>query len=367
MFLPLLPRLVSAEKYIVVSESPLLNFQHKYQPRYSRESVSIGQMTFHFVESERDLIHFYSNADASSPGVVHVEIDSQVSMGSSLYNLQKNPVWHLDRVDQRDSKLNGKYFSHVSGGSTVRNYILDTGIDIRHPEFEGRAKWGANFADDQGPDGCLESHGTHVAGIIGSKTYGVAKKTNLISVKVLDCSGSGSTSGVIRGIEYAVNDANGPNNAKVINLSLGGGFSVALNRAVKEATKVGIFVVAAAGNENADACGSSPASEPSVITVGAFERGDRISWFSNFGRCVDLFAPGSAIKSTVPGGETEVFDGTSQASPIVAGIVSLILSSSKRAFTPCEMKEFLSAASTQNRLSGNLYGSPNKIIFSLAM
>jgi serine protease len=330
-------------------------------------------MTFHFVESERNLIHFYSSPGVSSPGVVHVEIDSEVSMGtgSSLYNLQKNPTWHLDRVDQRDSKLNGKYFSHVSGGSVVRNYILDTGIDIRHPEFEGRARWGANFADDQGPDGCLESHGTHVAGIIGSKTYGVAKKTNLISVKVLDCSGSGSTSGVIRGIEYAVNDSTGHtndhNNAKVINLSLGGGLSVALNRAVKEATKAGIFVVAAAGNENADACGSSPASEPSVITVGAFERGDRISWFSNFGRCVDLFAPGSEIKSTVPGGGAEVLDGTSQASPIVAGIVSLVLSSSKKAFTPCEMKEFLSAASTQNRLSGNLYGSPNKIIFSLAM
>jgi serine protease len=346
-----------AKRYIITTKTPVLIVQEK---QIIENSIKIGDITFHFVDSPEPPFYMYGNAD-----VIHIEEDSIISK-NSLYNLQENPDWHLDRVDQRSARLNGKYFSHTSGGKGVLNYVVDTGIDVKHPEFEGRATWGGNFADSEGPDGCMDSHGTHVAGIIGSKTFGVAKDTALISVKVLDCKGSGRTSNVLRGIDYIVKDK--LKGFKVINLSLGGGVSIALNRAVKEATNKNIFVLAAAGNENSDACNTSPASEPSAITVGAFEKGDKISYFSNWGKCVDIFSPGSRIKSTVPRGGTETFDGTSQATPIVAGIVSLILSSSVRTkpITPEEMKQFLSKTSTKDILSGNLRGSPDQIVFSLS-
>lgn len=355
--LSLLLPFISAKKYIVTSKSPLLNVQALQSPG---DTIKIGDVVFHFIESTEPPFYLYSNED-----VIHIEEDTEITT-DSLYNLQENPVWNLDRVDQRSNRLNKKYFSHTSGGKGVNNYVLDTGIDVKHPDFEGRAVWGGNFADKEGPDGCMDSHGTHVAGVIGSNTFGIAKKTSLVSVKVLDCKGSGKTSNVIRGVEYAVKDR--LSGFKVINLSLGGPVSVALNRAIKEASNSNVFVLAAAGNENSDACDTSPASESSAITVGAFEKGDRISYFSNWGKCVDIFAPGSRIQSTVPGGGSETFDGTSQATPLVAGIVSLILSSSVKTeiITPGEMKEFLSKASTKDLLSGNLKGSPNKIVFSLS-
>lgn len=354
---------VLCDRYIVTSRKPLLNAQQGYGAE--RDGFSIGDTYFQFIESDEPPFHLYAHED-----VLDIERDTEISMTdlypSALYDLQNNPAWNLDRADQRSPVLNRKYFSHKSGGRGVDNYVLDTGVDIRHPDFGGRATWGANFADGEGSNGCMDAHGTHVAGTIGSSTYGIAKKTNLISVKVLDCQGSGRVSSVIRGVEYAYK--NPGSNRKVINMSLGGPVNVALNRAVAEASKAGIIVVAAAGNENSDACLTSPASETSAISVGATDVNDRITYFSNWGTCVDVFAPGSRIKSLVPNGGTETFDGTSQAAPLVAGIVSLILSSSTRTkpLSSQEIKDFISRASTKDAVSGNIRGSPNNLAFSLS-
>lgn len=350
---------ISTEKYIITSSRPLLNIQYDFPVSYETTSV-IGDSYFHFIEAEEPPFYFFNY-----PDVIHVELDHNVST-KALYDLQRNPEWNLDRVDQRSVKLNKKYYSQKSGGKGVDNYVLDTGIDISHPEFQGRAIWGANYADNEGPTGCMDAHGTHVAGTIASKTYGVAKKTTVISVKVLDCFGSGSTSGVIKGIEYVYSSSRG--NRKVINMSLGGPKNLALNKAIEESVKAGIVVVSAAGNENADACDTSPASENTAITVGASNIQDQITYFSNWGKCVTIFAPGSRIKSTIPGNGTDVFDGTSQATPLVAGVISLILSSSPRTkpLSPLEIKDFLSKTSTKDVLSGNLRGSPNELVFSLS-
>lgn len=337
--------------FIVVTEKPKLIVQgNQGQGTYESTGVGIGDLNFHFVDTV-----------PVDGDFLHVEEDAVFKI--SDYLVQKTPVWNLDRIDQRNSELDSKYYYHNSSGSEVFNYILDTGIDINHTEFEGRALWGANFADNEGADGCMHPHGTHVAGTIGSKSYGVAKKTNLISVKVLDCEGSGSTSGVLKGISFVMKHKV-QGKGKVINMSLGGPLSVALNKAVQQATQAGIFVVTAAGNENSNACNTSPASEKSAITVGAFEEGDRISYFSNWGKCVDVFAPGSNILSTVPDGKTDIYDGTSSASPHVAGVVSLILSTYGEV-SPGHMKKMLTYGSTKDGLKGNLRGSPNNALFSL--
>lgn len=356
---------ICSERYIVTTTKPILNIQNNFPDTVNRydDTVVIGDLYFHFIETEESPFLLYSLEE-----VLSIEKDEVITL-NALYDIQNNPWWNLDRVDQRSSVLNNKYYSQKSAGKNVENYVLDTGVDIKHPEFEGRALWGGNFADNEGPDGCMDAHGTHVAGTIGSKTYGVAKRTTIISVKVLNCNGSGSTSSVIRGVEYAVN--RNSDKRKVINMSLGGPKNLALNRAVSEASKLGVVVVAAAGNENSDACNTSPASETNIITVGAITNilsSDKITYFSNWGNCVDIFAPGARIKSTVPGNSTDIFDGTSQATPLVAGIVSLILSSSPRTkpLTPLEVKEFLEKTSTKDVIEGNLRGSPNRIVFSLS-
>lgn len=180
----------------------------------------------------------------------------------------------------------------------------DTGIYTSHPDFGGRASFGANFADNSNTDG--NGHGTHVAGTTGSNTYGVAKKTNLIAVKVLGSDGSGTNSGVISGINWAANDvrSKGRSGKAVANMSLGGSFSQATNNAVAAATSAGLFMAVAAGNDGADASGSSPASEPSACTVGAIDNTKTEASFSNYGSIVDIFAPGVNVLSTWNDGRT---------------------------------------------------------------
>lgn len=186
----------------------------------------------------------------------------------------------------------------------------------------------ANSSQADNSDADAQGHGTHCAGTIGSKTYGVAKKTNLFAVKVLDDQGSGTNSGIIKGMEWVIDDApsrDGCKGGAVVNMSLGGGFSQAINDAAAAITDAGIFLAVAAGNEASNAANSSPASEPKACTVGASGEGDSIADFSNFGKLVDVFAPGVGIESTVPGGKTELLDGTSMASPHVAGIAAYFL------------------------------------------
>lgn len=279
------------------------------------------------------------------------------------YYLQTNPVWNLDRIDQRPSNLDNKYFYSVTKGSNVNVYVIDTGIDITHPEFGGRAVWGTNTVDNNNVD--CNDHGTHVSGTIGSNTYGVAKGANLIAVKALDCNGSGTYSGILAGMEWVVNQANKTGKPSVVNMSLGGGQSSAINQAVAQMTAAGVHVVVAAGNENQNACNTSPASEPSAITVAALDQGGPLAYFSNWGTCVNIIAPGTNILSTFPGGKTAVLQGTSMASPHVAGAVANFLGDFPNT-SPAAMQKGITSGCTQGVVTGNLNSTPNCLLYTIA-
>merc|ERR1711937_995785 len=264
---------------------------------------------------------------ATDPSVAYIE---QVSIVRAI---QQSPAtWGIDRVDQRDLPLSNTYGPRADG-SGVTAYVIDTGVQISHDEFkdgngQSRATWGINTSGDNDDRDC-HGHGTHVAGTVGGSVYGVAKNVAIVAVKVLTCSGSGSTSGVIAGVEWAMNHAasNGISNKAVANMSLGGGFSQSLNTAVKNPHEDGVLTAVAAGNDNGDACTKSPASEPAVITVGSTTNSDARSSFSNYGTCLDIFAPGSGITAAWIGSDTatNTISGTSMASPHVCGGVALLL------------------------------------------
>lgn len=257
----------------------------------------------------------------NNPDVAFIEQDAQITIQAT----QDDAPWGLARLSNKEPGSTTYTYDDSAGEGTCA-YIVDTGIDAEHEEFEGRAQFVENFTQD--PDGDGQGHGTHCAGTIGSKTYGVAKKTTLFGVKVLDDSGSGTNADVIAGMEFVVGDA--PERAEcekgtVVNMSLGGTFSQAVNDAAAAIVDAGIFLAVAAGNEASDAQNSSPASEPKACTVGASDDADQIAEFSNFGSVVDVFGPGVDILSTVPGGSSEELSGTSMASPHVAGLAAYFI------------------------------------------
>jgi len=272
-------------------------------------------------------------------------------------------TWGLDRIDQRDLGLDNS-FTPSGDGEDVVAYIIDTGINVDHVEFGDRATWGTNTVDNDDTDG--NGHGTHVAGTVGGEIYGVAKKVELVAVKVLSSSGSGSTAGVVNGINWAKTNA-----ASVIaqgkkataNLSLGGGSSTAMDQAVKSLHESGVVTVVAAGNSNQDACNSSPAREPAVITVASSTRTDARSSFSNYGDCVDIFAPGSEITAAWIGSNTatNTISGTSMASPHVCGGAALLLGSGN--FSYEQVTEMLMSSASENKISNPGSGSPNKLLY----
>jgi subtilisin family serine protease len=241
----------------------------------------------------------------------------------------------------------------------VDAYIIDTGCDHTHPEFEGRVTQGQFFAGGSAID--ENGHGTHVTGTILGKTVGVAKKARGICVRVLDKFGSGSTSGVIAGVAWAAQRAKQSGRKSIANLSLGGGASIVMDRAVAAAVSTGLNFAVAAGNENQNACRVSPAREPSAITVGASQYNDRRAFFSNYGSCVDVFAPGASINSTWLRKGYAVLDGTSMASPHVAGVSALYLAEGA---APQELPSAIARGATPNVLTGINIGSPNLIAHS---
>ncbi|KAI8923805.1 peptidase S8/S53 domain-containing protein [Entophlyctis helioformis] len=261
------------------------------------------------------------------------------------------PTWGLDRMSHRARGYFGRYSYIEQAGVNVDVYVVDTGIFIGHPNFGGRASFGASFTGDGNSD--VHGHGTHVAGTIGSTTYGVAKRVNLIAVKVLGNSGSGSTSGVIAGIDWVTRrDATTPRRS-VVNMSLGGGgTSTAMNAAIETAGRRGIAFAVAAGNENANACGGSPANSPWVMTAGAMDSTDRRASFSNFGGCLNIFAPG---------GGTRTLSGTSMASPHVAGQLAILLSVFPSA-SVLSLYRYMEQTSTQNVLTLLKSGDPNRLL-----
>ncbi|MBZ9750855.1 S8 family peptidase [Deinococcus sp. HMF7604] len=292
----------------------------------------------------------------ADPRVKYVEQDGVVKMSAT----QTGATWGIDRIDQRDLPLDGNY-TYNSTASGVKAYIIDTGINTAHTNFGGRATWGTNTTGDGNNSDC-QGHGTHVAGTVGSSTYGVAKGVSLVAVKVLNCQGSGSNSGVIAGINWAV--TNKGSATAVANMSLGGGASQATDDAVNNAASKNLIMAVAAGNENQNACNVSPARAASAITVGSTTRTDARSSFSNFGTCVDIFAPGSDITSTwnTSNTATNTISGTSMATPHVAGAVALLIAAGNT--TNSAVTSALINASTPNKVTGAGTGSPNRLLFT---
>jgi subtilisin family serine protease len=273
---------------------------------------------------------------------------------------QTNPPWGLDRIDERDRPLSGTYTYNWTG-SGVRAYIIDTGIRTAHTQFGGRA---SNVFDAFGGNGQdCHGHGTHVAGTVGGSTYGVAKSALLRGVRVLDCTGSGSTSGVIAGVDWVRQNHIAP---AVANMSLGGGASSSLDTAVNNLSNAGVAIAVAAGNENQNACNVSPARAANAITTGSTTSSDARSSFSNFGTCVDIFAPGSGILSAwfSSNTATATLSGTSMASPHVAGVAALYKQANPSASATTIRNAIVNNASL-NKITNVGTGSPNRLLYSL--
>lgn len=295
----------------------------------------------------------------NDPRVDYIEQDRTISLDTT----QNSAPWGLDRIDQADRPIDLQY-TYNQTGAGVTAFIIDTGIRPDHTEFTGRMLGGfTTVADGRGTNDC-NGHGTHVAGTVGGKTYGVAKGVKFVPVRVLNCEGAGTTSGVIAGVDWVANSTARP---AVANLSLGGSYSAALNAAIANAVARGVTMVVAAGNENVDACTKSPASEPRAITVGATTNTDARASFSNFGRCVDIFAPGTGITSAWYTGTsaTNVLNGTSMASPHVAGVAALALQANPAA-SPLAITDSVLSNATLNRLTSLGLDSPNRLLYAFA-
>ncbi|HEY5933428.1 MAG TPA: S8 family serine peptidase [Kofleriaceae bacterium] len=300
-----------------------------------------------------------AGALADEPGVLYVEEDTPVYASA----VQANPTYGLDRIDQASLPLDGMYnYASTGAGTTV--FVIDTGINTTHVEFTGRLNLDlarTAIDDGNGIEDC-NGHGTHVAGTVGGTVFGVAKQTTIVPIRVLDCAGSGSSSGVIAGMDYVA----GAHPARsVVNMSLGGAAADAKDAAVRNLVAKGVTVVVAAGNETADACGGSPSREPMAITVASSTASDARSSFSNFGTCVDLFAPGSSITSAWIDADNAVntISGTSMASPHVAGAAALYLALNPNA-TPAQVTSALLGSTVQNKIS-DVQGSPNRLLQTL--
>jgi subtilisin family serine protease len=323
--------------------------------------TSSGRVTRVYAHALNGFAAEMSEAEAialsKDPDVRFVEEDALMEAVAT----QNNPPWGLDRIDQRDRPLSASY-TYTSTGAGVNAYIVDTGILRTHAQFGGRAFVGFDAIGDGRDSNDCNGHGTHVAGTVGGSTYGVAKSVRLYAVRVLNCSGSGTTAGVIAGVDWVTRNHIKP---AVANMSLGGGVSASLDTAVRNSIAAGVTYAIAAGNSNVNASNSSPARVSEAITVGATTNTDARSSFSNYGSVVDIFAPGSAILSSwyTSTTATATLSGTSMAAPHVAGVAARYLQTNTTA-SPATVRNAIVNGASLNKLTGLPSGTANRLLFA---
>ncbi|MFF5718800.1 S8 family peptidase [Streptomyces buecherae] len=292
----------------------------------------------------------------ANPAVRAIEENQKATVSGT----QNGATWGLDRIDQRNRPLDSTYTWNRDGAG-VTAYIIDTGLDSRHADFGGRAQNVYNSVGGSGED--CHGHGTHVGGTVGGNAYGVAKGVALRGVKVLGCDGSGSFAGIIAGFDWVRANAAKP---AVANASLGGGYSAAVNTAAANLANSGVHLSVAAGNDNRDACNYSPASAASVLTVAASDSSDRKASFSNYGRCVETYAPGVSITSARMGGGSTSMNGTSMASPHAAGVAALYKANNGDA-SSATINSWVTSNATPDVITGNVSGTPNRLLFKAGL
>ncbi|MCI4043420.1 S8 family peptidase [Streptomyces sp. TRM75563] len=299
------------------------------------------------------------------PGVLAVEENAVVAVEAPRAGgLFRAPAagWGTDRIDQRALPLDDT-FTTTATGKGVKAYVVDTGIDAAHSEFGGRVVNGFDaVGDGRGGMDC-NGHGTHVAGTVGGAASGVAQDASLVNVRVLNCEGRGTWAGILAGFDWVAKDAARSATPAVLNASLGGARSSAVDAAVESVADAGVLPVVAAGNDDRDACDVSPAAADGVVTVGASDRQDRETSFSNWGSCLELYAPGADIVSARLGGGTVSLNGTSMASPHVAGIAALYKQENPSA-SPAAVARWLTNTATPDALSGLGQGSPDRLLYT---
>ncbi|MGW4404806.1 S8 family peptidase [Nonomuraea sp. NPDC004702] len=296
---------------------------------------------------------------AADPAVAYVEQDRTISIEATQ---SPTPSWGLDRIDQRALPLDNSY-TYGNNGAGVKAYIIDTGINFTHQDFGGRAISGINILDRAKDATDCHGHGSHVAGTVGGSSYGVAKGVTLVGVRVIGCNGAGAYGDVIAGVDWVAADHAAGQKA-VANVSLGGPFSQALNDAITGAIDDGVVFAVAAVNAHADSCEFSPAGTPAAITVGATTNADARASYSNYGPCVDVFAPGSDITSAWIGSNTatNTISGTSMATPHVTGAAALVLAANP-GFTPQQVRDKLVVnTAVYNAVTDPGAGSPNRLL-----
>ncbi len=344
-------------RYVVVLEpgadmTSVAGTARSLKSAHVRQTYHHGLKGFALDASDGD-----AQALARDSRVKFVEEDSTVSAAAT--------PWGLDRIDQRFLPLNDTYVSKGTGAG-VTAYVVDTGILAEHSDFGGRVAAGFDAVGDGGGTADCNGHGTHVAGVIGGASHGVASSVTLVPVRVLDCTGSGSLSAILAGLDWVLQDHAQSGRPAVVNMSINGNASSALDAEVNSLLAAGLTTVVAAGNNNADACTTSPARVPGALTVGATDELDSRAPWSNYGACVDLFAPGSNIVSdwyTSPTA-TAVSSGTSESAPFVSGAAALVLEQYPTA-SPSVVSQTIVSQGTQDVLSGVGLTSPNVLLFSL--